>query len=395
MIRYDTVRTMSEKPCILFTAFEPSGDELAAPVIRELRRMMPDVAIDALGGPCMKDAGARLIEQTTGHATMGAASIGKVREQLALRRRFKEWLRQHSVSVHVPTDSPAANWWFCKAVKRRCQGAMIVHFVAPQVWAWAPWRVNRLKKWSDRVLCVLPFEPRWFLKHDVKAIFVGHPMFESEVKFSSCEGKQNKLALLPGSRPGEIEANWPVMCEVFTQLRNRYPDLEGTIAASDEEVETRLRAMTVPWPSHLRVVTGQLHEVLSWADWVLSVSGTATLHVARHGKPMVILYKASAAQWHGIGRWLIQTRTFTLPNLIAGGGPGTDRSRHIVKEFVPFTGGVKNAGPIVEELVSLIEDKEKARRQMEALGEVVKPFESHNAGREAAEAIMSMYSQRV
>ena len=392
---------MAAKPCILFTAFEPSGDEHAASVISELRRLRPDVPIMALGGPAMRDAGATLIEATTDRAAMLTGSVGKVREQLAIRRRFAAWLEQHPVAVHVPTDSPAANWWFCKVVKRRSEGAKVVHFVAPQVWAWAQWRVRRLQKWSDLVLCVLPFEPAWFAQHGVAARFIGHPLFDHGLEDESLRWEavsyangSPKLALLPGSRPGEIAANWPLMLEVWRRLRARHPRLEAIVAAAGQAAATQLRDLTPTPTEHLRIVASRTDAVLRWAEVVLTVSGTATLHVTRHGKPMVVLYRVSPAQWHGFGRWLMRTRTFTLPNLIAAGGPTMSDGSHIVREFVPFTGGAEDVGPIVQELSTLIDDPVRRSRQVEALARVVALFEGHHAGHEAAGIICGLYDEQ-
>jgi lipid-A-disaccharide synthase len=390
---------MNAEPCILFTAFEPSGDEHAAAVILELRRLMPAARIVALGGERMREAGAELIERTTDQAAMLGGSITKVREQLALRRRFRAWLRDNPVSVHVPTDSPAANWWFCKAVKKQTRrsgvdrpaGPKVVHFVAPQVWAWAPWRVSRLRKWSDMVLCVLPFEPQWFAGRDVTAQFVGHPIFDMDLDDESLRWEgvsyptgQPRMALLPGSRPGEIEANWPVMLEVFRRLQQRFPRIHGLVAATNLAAADHVRRLTQRTPEHLGVVVSQPDAVLRWCDLVLTVSGTATLHVTRHRKPMAVLFRVKPLQWHALGRWLVRTRTFTLPNLIALGGPAPDGQAHIVREFVPFTGGPAQCQPIVEELSALIEDGGRRQHQIEALESVAHQFHGRHAGSEAA-----------
>lgn len=395
---------MPTEPCILFTAFEPSGDEHAAVVIAELRRLRREVPIMALGGPAMRDAGATLIEQTTDRSAMLTGSIGKAREQIALRRRFRVWLDTNPVAVHVPTDSPAANWWFCKTVKRQESwgqepGPRVIHLVAPQVWAWAPWRVKRLKRWSDLVLCILPFEPAWFAQRGVEARFVGHPLFDHDLEDESLHWESvsypngsPKLALLPGSRPGEIAANWPLMLEVFRRLRTRYPRLEAIIAAANEPAAAQLRRLTPAAPQHLRTITSRADAVLHWADLVLTVSGTATLHIARHRKPMAVLYRVSPVQWHAF-RWLMTTGTFTLPNLIATGGPCASSDGHIVREFVPFTGDAADVQPIVDELASLIDNPEKRAEQAQALGKVVEQFRGHRAGPEAAQAIAHIYGR--
>jgi lipid-A-disaccharide synthase len=413
---------MDAKPVILFTAFEPSGDEHAAPVIAELRRLMPTAEIWALGGPKMRHAGAQLIEMTTGNAAMLGNALAKVKEQLALRRRFRGWLEKHPVAVHVPTDSPAANWAFCKMVKRRWGNqrvqsskfkvqssggstphpaprtlGLVVHLVAPQVWAWASWRVARLRKWSDLALCLLPFEPAWFAKRGVNARFIGHPLFDEPLDPRKLEheakgfpGGHPRIALLPGSRLGEVTANWPIMLEAFRRVSQRLPGATGLIAAAHERAAEKLRSITPELPANLRIVTGSTDAVLHWSDAVLTVSGTATLHVARHLKPMAILYKVGAASWHAVGRWLIDTRTFTLPNLVHAGEPHRDPSRHIIREFVPFLGSADDAGPIADEMAALLTDEAKRQRQIEAQRELLAKFAGHHAGKEAAEAIVEL-----
>ena len=386
---------MAVSPCILFTAFEPSGDELAAPVVGALRRLVPDVPIYAFGGPQMAEAGAVLIEDTTQNAAMHISAVRQARAHHQRLRRLKHWLADHPVAVHVPTDAPAANWPICKMIKRRTDPqAKVVHLVAPQVWAWASWRVARLRRWSDLVLCLLPFEPAWFEQHGVKAQFIGHPLFDrpldaDEMNWQSVSYPDGRprLALLPGSRPGEISANWPVMLRVFNSLAQHYSQLTALVAAGDNAAANQIRALTPAWPARMKLLEAQTDAVLHWADMVLTVSGTATLHVARHAKPMAIVYRVGPFAWHAAGRWIVRTRTFTLPNLIAAGGPHAERNTHLVREFVPFWG---DALPIVAELVALLKSPDKAQRQVAALKKVIEPFASHRAGPEAADAIAQM-----
>ena len=122
---------------------------------------------------------------------------------------------------------------------------------------------------------------------------------------------------------------------------------------------------------------------------VLVTSGTATLHVTRQNKPMVAIYTTSAAQWHGLGRWVVKTRTFTLPNLIAAGGIQADDG-HVIKEFVPYLGGTEGVEPIVDELESLLGSSAKREKQVHALQAINEKFGGHFAGREAADAIAEL-----
>ena len=385
---------MSTTQTILFTAFEPSGDEHAAPIIAELLKVRPDLKIHAMGGPKMQAAGATLIEHTVGDAAMLGSAIRKIQSHRKLLGRLETWIKANQVHVHVPTDSPAANWAICKMVKRIWgdKGARVVHMVAPQVWAWASWRVRRLQKWSDRVLCLLPFEPDWFRKHEVDARFIGHPVFDEPLDLDELARLSAlmptgdiKLALLPGSRPGEIAKNGPIITEVFRRLSKIRPEVVGVVASLNAESADRYRSVAGELPETLTVVDSQTEAVLHWADVVLTVSGTATLHVARHHKPMAIVYAVSPISWNLVGRWLMNTRTFTLPNLIALNGPSTRSDAHIVREFIPFHGDVQ---PIVDEMTQLIDEPEKRNRQIDALRRITAPFLDLNAGEQAAHAIL-------
>lgn len=387
---------MAERPCILFTAFEHSGDEHAAPVIAELRRILPNTPIYALGGRRMAEAGAEMIEQSTATPTMFLDSLKKVSSHRRMMKRLKQWLNQHRVAVHVPIDSPAANWGICAMVKRRWgqSGAKVAHLVAPQVWAWASWRVRRLARWSDMVMCVLPFEPAWFAKRGVRARFVGHPLFnhpldETELNWQAMNypGGAPKLVLLPGSRPAELRQNWPVIREVFDRLVQRYPRAQALVPAADDHAANWLRGHEASWPDNLKLVENQTDSAIHWCDAVLAVSGTVSLHVARHGKPMTILYKISPWAWNLVGRWLLRARTFTLPNLIAVGAPEHGNDGHIVREFIPFWGDVQ---PIVDEMASLLDDERKRNTQLVAMNNIIAMFSNHNAGREAAQIVAQL-----
>lgn len=396
---------MNEPPCILFTAFEPSGDEHAAAVIVELRRMLPDVPIYALGGPRMAEAGAEVLEQTSGMGLMLADSAGHIFEHYRRVGRLRRWLDGKAVAVHVPTDSPAANWSFCRLLKTTFPEpapgkprTRVVHLVAPQVWAWARWRVRRLRKLTDLVMCLLPFEPKWFRAHRVPAKFIGHPLFDEPLATEKLDAHaasfptgKPRITLLPGSRSSELKAHWPIMLDAFARIKQRWPEASAVVAAVHDEVADRLR-QTAPQREDLHIVSGQTDAALRWSDAVLAVSGTVTLKVARHRKPMAILYRVRRVTWNLVGRWLMATRTFTLPNLIALGRAQNSRRGHIVREFIPFWG---DAQPLVDELARLLDDPAAYNEQVVALERVVANFTKHDAGHEAATIIARKYREAV
>ena len=159
---------------VLFTAFEPSGDAHAAPVIARLRAVRPDLEIVAWGGPRMAEAGATLVASTAEDGAMGLGGLSRARMLFRERAAMERWLEGRRLVMHVGVDSPSANIRLARISKQH--GAPYVQFVAPQFWAWAPWRLRRFKRAAAKVLCVLPFEEAWFTSRGMPARYVGHPV---------------------------------------------------------------------------------------------------------------------------------------------------------------------------------------------------------------------------
>lgn len=382
---------MPGEPSILFTGFEPSGDDHASAVIAELRRRHPGLRMHAWGGPKMGAAGAEIVESTGKDAVMGLPGLGKILEHRRINRRIAAWLDANPVGVHVPVDSPAANFPICAMTKAR--GAKVVHLVAPQVWAWGKWRVNKLRRLTDFVCCLLPFEERFFEEKRVPAAFVGHPLFdeipdddEMRRQAAAFPGGGRQIALMPGSRPAEVEKNFPLLIEAFRRLKRDYPDLNGVVAGTHPELESEFRRIadrtpSAPgcgkgWPADLVFTSGQTDAVVHWCELALVVSGTVTLQIARQAKPMVIVYKSSRLLYWLLAKWLLSTPYFSLPNLVAG--------KRIVPELIPHFGGPE---PLVDEAVALLERPEPGERQRRDLRLVREQFAGKHAAIGAADAI--------
>ena len=200
------------KPAILFTAFEPSGDALAAPIIERLKARAPGVKIYAWGGPLMEQAGATVVEHTVSDAAMGLGALKKVRTVRRFHGQIRRWLKQYRVIAHVPVDSPAANFPICAMTRKA--GAKIVHLGCPQLWAWGSWRAGKLRKRTDLVLCLLPHEPGWLQEREIRGRFIGHPAINRELDLKKLRGSLHgmphgapRLGLFPGSRPQEVKRN--------------------------------------------------------------------------------------------------------------------------------------------------------------------------------------------
>lgn len=389
-------------PGILFTAFEPSGDDHASKVIASVKRLRPDIPIYAWGGPKMARAGATIIERTGDDAVMGMPGLAKIRQHVQINDRISSWLQHTPVALHVPVDSPAANFPICAITRKAHLG--IVHLVAPQIWAWARWRIHKLRRLTDFVLCVLPFEENFFLKRDVPARFIGHMLFDEPIDHAALdiaaqslpEGSP-RIALMPGSRPSELARNFPMLLDMVRALRADFPTLQGVIACTRPEVQADLRRAAAQWatqvgepispsnwPMNLASVVGQTDAVIHWSDMALVKSGTVTLQVAKHRKPMVIFYRKGSRGSYLLARTIIPTRYFTLPNLIAG--------ERIVPEFVPHFGGPE---PIIAAARELLSNPTARAAQIDSLNRICSMFTGLDASQLAAEKIIEHYNLRV
>jgi len=369
---------------ILFTGFEPSGDDHAAAVVAELKRRYPDQRIAAWGGPNLKRAGAEVIETTGSNSVVGLPGPKTILEQRATNKRIERWMDANLVSVHVPVDAPAANFPICAAAKKR--GSKVVHLVAPQVWAWGSWRIGKLRRLTDYVCCLLPFEEAYFRERGVPARFVGHPLFDEPLDEGTLDDAASRwpddeprLALLPGSRQSEIRRNAPLLLDSFRALCREHPGATGVVAAAGEAAAGMVRSLATAeggWPDRLRIAVGETDAVIRWSQLALVVSGTVTLQIAKQRRPMVIVYKSGRLLYSLVGKWLVQTDHFTLPNLVA--------NRRIVPEFVPHFEGHES---FTAEARSLLNDPAKLERQRADLDEVVGRFAGYNAASAAADVI--------
>lgn len=376
---------------ILFTGFEPSGDDHASAVIRELLARRPGWRVAAWGGPKMQAAGAELVQRTGDDAIMGLPGLAKIREHARINQRVEEWIARHKPDVLVPVDSPGANFPICKIAKGR--GVRVVHLVAPQIWAWGRWRIHKLRRRTDMVLCVLPFEETFFRKRRVAARFVGHPLFDKPVDHDALAaaaarygGGSPRLALMPGSRPAELDKSFPLLLDAYRELKAAYPAATGVVAATTARVADALRQRAEALgglPDSLRIAHGDTDAIIRWCELALVKSGTITLQIARQGRPMVAFYKSSPVLYYTFAKWIVTTKFFTLPNVLA--------HREIVPELVPHFGDHRE---IVAAACALLDSPPRLAEQVEELRRVAEVFRGRDAAAGAAEAIIDVAEGR-
>ncbi len=343
---------MSDKPPTIFmSAAEASGDLHAAKLIRALRRRLPEARFVGMAGPRMAEAGCEVIADLTREASMLAGPALRLGYYLRAMRRVKQSIGDIRPDVHVPVDSPAINWHLAAAARKA--GASVVYYIAPQVWAWAPWRVRKLARLTDKVACILPFEQRYLRHRGVRATYVGHPLFDELTEQASeppdlseawMSGRW-RIALLPGSRPGEIKAHTKALMEVADYVRRRWSGSRCTFTVASETCGEAVRK--IARGRELELSVGRTREVLSESHLAIAGSGTVTLEAAWFGVPMVIFYRTSRLLRllrRLSGRWGVPTPHFSLVNILAG--------HRLVPELIPWTGSISRLRGVVDDVMN-------------------------------------------
>ncbi len=314
---------------IALCAGEASGDLLGAGVIARLRERFPDAQFAGIGGPKMRAEGFDAWHDCSELAVMGLAEVlAHLPRLLKLRSRFRRRLVDWRPDVFVGIDAPDFNLPVERWLKAR--GMRTAHYVSPSVWAWRAGRAARIGRSADRVLCLFPMEPPIYAAHGVDARFVGHPLADAmpmapdRAAARAALGLRSEaplLAVLPGSRLGEIRRLLPVFLAALPIVAARHPGVEVVMPAANpacrEAIEALLSQARPPLPVH--VTDGRAGEAMIAADVVLLASGTATLEAMLAKRPMVVAYRISALTYAIVkGLGLLKTDSYSLPNALAG-----------------------------------------------------------------------------
>ncbi|MFW6146677.1 MAG: lipid-A-disaccharide synthase [Planctomycetota bacterium] len=371
----------AHSPVVFFSAAEVSGDTHAANLIRALRSARPDAACVGVGGPRMAEAGCELIEDCVGDAAMLFDPLRRIPYYRRLIRRVADEVARRKPAVMVPVDSPGLNWHMAAAAKRR--GVPVMYYIAPQVWAWAPWRIRKVRRWIDHVACILPFEQDYFRRRGVSATFVGHPLFDhigprtQDYPAPPSDGAW-RIALLPGSRAGEVRRHAAGVVAAAERIGRRYPKAAFTLCAGDERVAAWLREQV---GEPLEMAVGRTSEVMAASHLALAASGTVTLEAAHLGLPMVIFYRTSRLLGILAGSWLIRTSYYALVNILAG--------RPLVDEFIPWFG---DPAPLADAALRALDDPDRLLETSAALAtlaDTLRPPDARTASDAAAELVLN------
>ncbi|HEU4794047.1 MAG TPA: lipid-A-disaccharide synthase [Pyrinomonadaceae bacterium] len=312
----------------MIVAGEPSGDAHAAALVDALRKRETDLECFGSTGPLMRAAGVETVINSDELAIMGILEVTRALPKfLHAFRQLKRAACERSPDAVVLVDWPEFNLRLATALHQR--GLKVIYYISPQLWAWRPRRINRIKRDIDLLLSILPFEAEWFRSRGVEQVeFVGHPLAgEVKARFGREEFcRRNDLdparpivSFLPGSRRKELQRILPPMLAASQKLKTAKPDLQCVIVvAPSRTIEEAKQIVTQQNGStSVQLVQGQTREALAASDAAAVASGTATLEAALLETPMVVVYKESAVNWHTLGR-LITVTHYGLVNLVAG-----------------------------------------------------------------------------
>jgi lipid-A-disaccharide synthase len=374
-------------PTFGIVAGEASGDILGAGLIRALRRKYPGARFVGIGGDEMVAEGFHSLVPMERLSVMGLVEVlGRLRELFSIRARLMTYFLQNRPDVVIGIDSPD----FTLGVERRCRdaGMLTAHYVSPSVWAWRQNRIFKIAKSVDLMLTLFPFEARFYEEHKVPVAFVGHPLADMiPMEPDTLAARRNLglneqapvLAILPGSRGGEVERLGGLFLEAAKRIQSRRPDLQLAIPCVNREREQQVRSLVDALDVKLTVtiVRGRSREVMAAADVVLLASGTATLEAMLLKKPMVVGYRLSNLSFRIVSR-MMKSPYIALPNLLA--------QKPLVPELIQDAATPQALGNAVLERLENSDERERLTKAFSEIHETLR----QNADEQAASAIAAL-----
>ncbi len=388
---------------IFFSVGEPSGDLHAANLIRMLKRRTPQCQAVGYGGPLMAEAGCQLQYDLTRLAVMFlSGAIWNLRTFLKLVARADDYFAKHPVDAVVLIDYPGFNWWIAR--KAKAHGIPVFYYGVPQMWAWGSWRIGKVRKFVDYVICKLPFEKKWFEARGCEAFYVGHPYFDQlnsqicDQDFIQSQRDQSRqtVLLLPGSRGMELKRNLKTLFSVAANVRAKHPDARVVMGCLNAAHQATANNAKEKAGVDCEIFSGRTQELMELSSVCVACSGSVSLELLHHRLPTVIVYKL------GLGIFLLQIfalrcKFISLPNLMM-----TDDIRK--QRWLPYNPDSPDAEPVLmpeyltwressarvsARLLNWMDSESERQRVADGLGRLADQYAIPGATARAAEFILS------
>lgn len=306
---------------IFISAGELSGDLHGGNLIKEIKKLEPNISISAIGGDNMASFGANLLYHIRDTAFMGFAEV--IKHLLSIRniwRNTLQFIDAEKPDLIILIDYPGFNLRLAKAAYKR--QIPVIYYISPQVWAWHQSRVKNIKKYINEVLCILPFEENWFKERGVNVTFVGHPLLDQHTdnKLTPSKHLQNittrashLIGLFPGSRKQEIERHLSAMINAVLLMRKDFPKIEAVVGVAPAIDFTQYKKQfPYRW---LHWIRGENDEIMQNSNFLIVSSGTASLEAAIFQTPMLVIYKMSTFSYW-LGKLVVKVPYIAMANLI-------------------------------------------------------------------------------
>lgn len=376
-------------PNIFIVSGEESGDLHGSALIKALKKLMPSVNIGGMGGERMRAEGLKGIDSREVSVVGVVEVVEKLPKILGTFRELKKNLLSSRADAVVLIDFPDFNLRFAGEVKKL--GIPIIYYISPQVWAWRKGRVKKIARLVDKMLVVFPFEEALYRDAGVDVEYVGHPLADSARLDLTEAGAKKALglpessvcvALLPGSRSGEIKRLLPPMLKAASLIERGLEERPLFLLPAANSIDDAMfEACLKNSAAEVRVIRGMMHTVLRASKAAVVASGTATLETALIGTPMVIIYRMSAVSY-AIARAMIKLPYAGLPNIVAG--------KEAVRELIQGEASPEN---IASEILSIMNDRAKRDSILESYSGIRKSLKGGAAGN-AARAIQRVIENK-
>lgn len=370
---------------VALVAGEASGDILGAGLMQALKARHPQIEFIGVGGPLMQAEGLSAYFPMERLAVMGLVEVlGRLPELLVRRRRLIKTLIDAKPDVFIGIDAPDFNLGL--ELKLRRAGIKTVHYVSPSVWAWRQKRVLKIRDACDLMLCLFPFEAQFYDAHQVPVRFVGHPLADAIPQQADRAAAREALdlpqdsavvALLPGSRGGEVARLGALFLDTAVRLRTLRPGIRFVLPCASPERRVQLEQMLVGRDLPLTLLDSRSHDALAACDAVLIASGTATLEALLYKRPMVVAYKVAPLTYRILKR-LVSSAYISLPNLLA--------ERLLVPELIQ---DAATPEALAQVLAPLLDDGEVQTEGFDVIHRALR----RDASAQAAEAVLKLVGQ--
>jgi lipid-A-disaccharide synthase len=357
-------------------------------LIAELRNRQPDLRVSGFGGPLMERQGCQILFPLTTMAVMGIFQvIPLIAKFLRLVKQAEEYFEMHKPDLVVLVDFPGFNWWIAR--KARDRGIPVYYYMPPQLWAWAPWRIRRVRRNIDLVLSGLTFETDWYAERGIPVLYVGHPFFDEvedhPLDQSFCRewtsDSSRVVALLPGSRGQEVTRSWPLLLNAARRLHALHPDVNFLVANYKESQRQFCMEQYEELQETLPIsfFVGKTSEIIELADCAIMVSGSVSLEMLARRTPATVVYRTT---WptYCIGKMLVTCKYMSLPNLIA--------RRTVMPEFLSVGNPAPVTDSVVEQVHRWLSDPRQLAEARRELDEIRQQIYVTGATRRTAEVIL-------